>query len=88
MVSPGQKIKIEKVAAKDGEIVKFSEVLLWNDGEKTEIGAPFLKKEIKGKVLKTAKGEKKIVFKYKAKKRQKKKKGHRQLFTEVEVLTV
>lgn len=88
VVSPGQKIKIEKVEAKDGDVIKFPEVLLWNDGEKTEIGAPFLKKEITAKVLKTAKGDKKIVFKYKAKKRQKKKKGHRQLFTEVEVLTI
>ncbi len=55
-------------------------------GNKLEIGAPFLKNaEVTAKVLSHGKGEKVIIFKYKAKKRYHLKKGHRQLFTEVEI---
>lgn len=86
LVSPGQKIKIEKLSAQEGEIFTFPEVLLWSDGEDIEIGTPLLKREITGKVLRTAKGEKKLVFKYRPKKRYRKKKGHRQPFTEIEIL--
>lgn len=87
LVSPGQKIKIEKLEAKEGEIIKFPEVLFWSDGQNVEIGTPNLKKQIEAKVLRTAKADKKIVFKYRPKKRYRKKKGHRQPFTEIEVLT-
>ena len=86
VVSPGKKLKIEKLNVKDGETVKFPEVLLWSDGEKVEIGTPFLEKTVEAKILKTAKDKKKIVFKYRPKKRYRKKKGHRQILTEVQVL--
>ena len=58
-------------------------------GKKVDIGAPFVKgAKVTGKVLKEGKGEKLIVFKYKAKKRYKVKKGHRQSFLEVEILKI
>ena len=89
IVSPGKKIKIEKLDKKEGSEVSFSEVLLLEKSKKIEIGTPFLKGiKVLGKVLKQAKDKKKIVFKYKAKKRYKVKKGHRQFFTEVEVAKI
>jgi len=89
LVSPGQKIKIEKLKAKEGKEITFSDVLLLEKGKSIEIGNPFIKGvKVIGKILKQGKNEKVIIFKYKAKKRYKVKKGHRQPFTEVEILKI
>ncbi len=89
LVTPGQKIKIEKLGKKEGDEVIFDEVLLLEQGNKLEIGAPLVEgAKVTGKVLKQAKQKKVIIFKYKAKKRYQVKKGHRQAFSEVEILEV
>lgn len=89
IVSPKQKIKIEKLEEKEGKEVTFKEVLLLEKQKKVEIGNPFLKDvKVTGKVLSQGKGKKVIIFKYKSKKRYKVKKGHRQPFTEVEILGI
>jgi large subunit ribosomal protein L21 len=89
LVSPGQKIKIEKIEAKEGEKVEFSEVLLLQKQNKIEIGKPFVQHaKVIGKVLRHGRGKKVIVFQYKSKTRYKKKKGHRQPFTEVEIVEI
>ena len=86
IVTPGQKLKIEKLEIKDGSEVAFNEVLLLEKDGNLEIGAPFINgAQVSGKVLSQGKGEKVIIFKYKPKKRYHVKKGHRQLFTEVEI---
>ena len=89
LVSPGDKIKIEKLDIKEGKETTFKEVLLLEKNKKLEIGAPLVKgAKVIGKVLKQDKAKKVIIFKYKAKKRYKVKKGHRQPFTEVEILKI
>jgi len=101
LVSPGQKIKIEKIdpegkpsasygaRKKEGKEVIFDQVLLLEKQNRIEIGTPFVKgAKVIGKILKQGKGQKVIVFKYKAKKRYKVKKGHRQLFTEIEITKI
>jgi len=89
IVSPGQKLKIEKIEKEVGEEVIFDKVLLVEKDEKIEIGTPFIEgAKVVGKVLKQGKGEKVVIFKYKPKKRYKVKKGHRQPFTEVEILKI
>ena len=86
-VSPGQKLKIEKLSAKEGENFIFDKVLLIADGENIKIGAPYIEgAKIESKILKQGRAKKKIVFKYHSKTRFRKKKGHRQSFTEVEIL--
>jgi large subunit ribosomal protein L21 len=86
LVSPGEKIKIEKINKKEGEEITFKEVLLLQKGKKVEIGTPLVKgAKVTGKIVKQGKSKKVIVFKYKASKRYKLKKGHRQSFTEVEI---
>src|SRR3989338_2040768 len=86
LVSPGQKLKIEKLDKKEGSEVSFFDVLLVEKNKKVEIGAPRVTgAKVTGKILEHGKGEKVIVFKYKAKKRYKVKKGHRQLYTLVEI---
>ncbi len=88
-VSPGDKIKIEKLKNKEGEDVIFSEVLFVENEKDLIIGTPLIKgAEVKAKVLKQDRSEKVIIFKYKPKKRYKLKKGHRQPFTEVEIIDI
>ncbi|MBI4132252.1 MAG: 50S ribosomal protein L21 [Candidatus Sungbacteria bacterium] len=88
-VSPGQKLRIEKLNADDGVVVHFPEVLLVADGEKVDIGTPTVKgAKVDAKVLRQGRYDKKIVFKYHRKTRYRKKKGHRQHFTEVEITKI
>ena len=86
IVSPKQKLKIEKLEGKVGEQIEFTDVLLFEDEKVIEIGKPLIKgAKVVGTILKQGRAKKIIVFKYKAKKRQQTKKGHRQAFTEVEI---
>jgi large subunit ribosomal protein L21 len=89
LVQPGDKIKIEKLDQKEGEEVIFSDVLLVEKDNKVKIGTPILSdSKVKAKVLSQGKGDKVIIFKYKAKKRYSRKIGHRQPYTEVEILEI
>lgn len=100
LVSPGDKIKIEKIEGKEGDTIEFTDVLLLASGpeslkagrekdKKIDIGKPTIKGiKVAGKILKQGRGDKIIVFKYKSKKRYKKKAGHRQPFTEVEITEI
>ena len=86
VVQPGDKIKVEKLDVEAGKEVTFSEVLLTDKNKKVEIGAPLVKgAKVSAKIVRHGKGEKLIIFKYKPKKRYKRKIGHRQQFTEVEI---
>jgi large subunit ribosomal protein L21 len=89
LVYPGQKIKIEKIEKKEGEEIFFDNVLLIKKGEKIEIGKPLIKgARVRGRIIKQGKGKKITVLKYKPKTRYKVKKGHRQPFSEVEILKI
>jgi large subunit ribosomal protein L21 len=89
IVKPGQKLKVEKIEGEEGKEIKFSDVLLVEREEKVEIGQPTVSgATVAATILKQGKGEKVIAFKYKAKKRYHRKKGHRQLFTEVEIKSI
>lgn len=85
-VKPGQKIRVEKLNADQGSNLDFDKILLLADGENVKIGTPYVEKAaVEAKVLEQGKDETKIVFKYHSKTRYRKKKGHRQPFTEVEI---
>ena len=87
-VAVGDKIKVEKLELSD-ENVSFDNVLLVSDGENTSIGKPLVKgATVTGKLLKQARTRKIIVFKFHSKSRYRKKKGHRQPFTEVEITKI
>lgn len=86
LVSPGHKLKIEKLNTEEGKEVIFGEVLLLEQEDSLKIGSPLVEgAKVKAKIISHGKGDKVIVFKYKSKKRQKTKKGHRQPYTEVEI---
>ena len=87
-VSVGDKLKIEKIDT-SGESVSFEKVLLVSDGEKTTVGKPTVKgATVTGKVLDQGRARKVIVFKFHSKTRYRKKKGHRQEFTEIEISSI
>ena len=92
LVSPGDKIKVETLPFDEGKEVIFEEVLLYDkdgDGKAVQIGTPLVKDaKVTAKVLRQGKGAKLIIFKYKPKKRYKRKVGHRQTFTEAEILKI
>ncbi|MCH8029522.1 MAG: 50S ribosomal protein L21 [Candidatus Dadabacteria bacterium] len=89
-VKPGDVIDVEKLPVNPGESVEFSEVLLVADDEgSVKVGTPFVDKAtVKGKVLGQLKGPKIIVFKFKRRKGYRKKQGHRQKYTSVEILEI
>jgi large subunit ribosomal protein L21 len=85
-VEAGQKLKVEKIGASaDGSVI-FDDVLLVADGAMVKIGTPQVAgAKVEGKLVKQGRAKKIIVFRYHSKTRYKKKKGHRQEFTEVEI---
>jgi large subunit ribosomal protein L21 len=86
-VSKGDKIKVEKLDVAAGKNVKF-DVLLAGDEKGVEIGTPTLKTTVEGKVLRQDRSVKVTGIKHKPKKRQLKRYGHRQAFTEVEITKI
>jgi large subunit ribosomal protein L21 len=86
LVKKGDKIKVEKLEGKQGSEINFTDVLLLEKDNKVEIGKPIIKDaKVIAKILEQGRGDKVIIFKYKAKKRYKKKAGHRQPYTEIEI---
>jgi len=85
IVKPGDKLKVEKLLKEVGEEFSFTDVLLAEKEGKVEVGAPFAKAQVMAKVISHGKEEKVIIFKYKPKKRESRKVGHRQPYTEIEI---
>ena len=89
IVTPGQKLKIEKIEKAVGEEFVFDEVLLFSDGKKIEIGHPLVTTVVvKAKVILQGRAKKVTSIKFKPKTRYKKKIGHRQPYTEIEIESI
>ena len=87
-VSEGDVLYIEKLEAEAEATVKF-DVLAVLDGENSKIGTPVVEgASVEAKVVKSGKAKKITVFKYKPKKGEKKKIGHRQPYTKVEITKI
>jgi len=85
-VSAGDKLKVEKLAGEAGGAVVFDKVLLVANGDKVQVGAPYVSgAAVKGTIVRQARARKVIVFRYHSKVRYRKKNGHRQQFTEVAI---
>ena len=84
-VEAGNKIRVEKLAAKEGDVVTFDKVVFVS-GDEPKVGTPYVEgAKVEAKVLAQDKAKKVVVYKYKAKKNERKKKGHRQPYTLVEI---
>jgi len=83
-IREGEKVRIERLAGGDEGLVVLGSVLAVNDGERLLVGSPYVEgASVTGRIVAQAKARKKIVFKYKRRKDTKKKKGHRQPYTEL-----
>ncbi len=88
-VAEGDVLMVEKLEV-TGDSVVFDEILLLADGDKVTIGKPMVSGATVGAKVLIAEGKdkKKMVFKYKSKTRHRKKKGHRQPFTKVQITKI
>ena len=88
-VAEGDVLFIEKLEQEAGDVVKFEQVLAIIDGEEATFGAPVVEgASVEAKVLKNGKGKKIRIFKYNPKKGYRKRQGHRQPYTKVEITMV
>ncbi len=84
-VEEGKEIFIETVAGEAGDTVTFDEVIMVGD----KIGTPFVEgAKVEGEIIKHGKGKKITIFKFKAKKDYRNKKGHRQQYTKVKITNI
>lgn len=87
-VSQGDVIYVEKLDVAQDETVSFDVLLVEQDGN-VKIGKPTVEgAKVEGKVVAHGRGEKITVFKYKSKKNYRRKQGHRQPFTKVEITSI
>ena len=87
-VTEGQSIDVEKLNNAIGDKVNF-DVMLLSDDNTIKTGTPILKDVVcEAEVIAHGKDSKIVVFKYKAKKNERKKQGHRQPFTRVKILSI
>ena len=85
-VSTGEEVKVEKLTGDVGDSVSFDKVLFTSDGEKVNVGTPYLENvKVVGRITRHDKQKKIVVFKYKKRKGYRRKRGHRQQFTAVKI---
>ncbi len=86
IVKPGDRLKVEKIEGQIGDTVEISEVLLINKNGEVKIGTPVVEgAKVIATIVEQGKAPKVIVFKKKAKKGYKRKRGHRQFYTTIEI---
>ena len=88
-VEAGKYFKAEKVNANVGETIEFDCLLVCDDNGVVKTGTPYVKGvKAKAEVLEHGKDSKLVVFKYKAKKNERKKQGHRQPYSKLKIVTI
>ena len=88
-VAEGDVVFFEKLDAEEGKKVTFDKVILVSEEGKVQVGNPYVKGiKVEGKVVSHGKAKKIIVFKMKAKKNYRRKQGHRQPYTKVEITSI
>lgn len=85
-VEEGATLQVEELDAEPGTAVTLDRVLLIADGDNVTVGAPVVKgASVQATVVRHGRGKKVIVFKYKSKAHQRRKRGHRQNFTALRI---
>lgn len=88
-VKPKMQLVVEKIDKKAGAKIIFDQVLLSSKKGKILIGKPTIKgAKVEAKIIEQFKGKKIIVFKYRAKSRYRKRKGHRQQYTRIDIIKI
>lgn len=88
-VKVGQRCKFELLAGEPGDSVELGDVLMIANGDKFQVGAPLLDKaKVTAKIISHGRGDKVTIFKMRRRKGYRRKQGHRQGFTEVEITNI
>ena len=88
-VSEGDVISVEKLNVEEGSTISLNDVLVIGSEDGIQVGKPFIEgAAVEAKVLENGKGKKVVIFKYKAKKDYRKKQGHRQPYTKLEIKSI
>lgn len=88
-VSAGEKLRIEQIPAEVGQEIVLDQVLAVVDGDALKVGTPLLAGAgVKAKVLAHGRGDKVHIFKLRRRKHYRKSQGHRQNYTEIEILGI
>ena len=88
-VSKDTDIKIDRTDLEKGKEITFDNILLVNDGKKSQIGSPFVKgAKVTAEVVENKKDKKIIVFKKKRRQNYRRKAGHRQEYTIVKIKNI
>jgi len=88
-VTEGDTLYIEKLNAEAGDTITFDQVLAVLNGDNATFGAPVVEgATVTANVVKNGKGKKVLVFKYKPKKNYRRRQGHRQPYTKVEITKI
>jgi large subunit ribosomal protein L21 len=85
-VAPGDILRVERLPGERGDEVLLEQVLLVADGDAIQVGQPLVAgARILSEIVRQGKGKKIIVFKKKRRKKYRRKQGHRQLYTALEI---
>jgi len=88
-VSAGEKLRIESIPAEVGQEIVLDQVLVVADGDQLKMGTPLVAgASVKAKVLKHGRGDKVLIFKMRRRKHYRRSQGHRQNYTEIEILGI
>ena len=88
-VAPGEKLKVEQIPADIGSEVVLDQVLLVGNGDAVTVGKPLVAgASVTTKVLAQGRGVKVTIFKMRRRKHYRKSQGHRQNYTEIEILGI
>jgi large subunit ribosomal protein L21 len=85
-ISPGDVLRVERLPGERGDEVILDQVLLVTDGDAVQIGQPLVPNAtVRTEILRQGKGKKVLIFKKKRRKNYRRKQGHRQLFTALQI---
>ena len=88
-VTEGDVISVEKLNEEVGKLLTINEVLVAGEGSEVLVGAPYVEgASVKAEVVENGKAPKVVIYKYKAKKDSKKKQGHRQPYTQLQIKSI
>ena len=85
-ISPGDVLRVERLPGERGDEVILDQVLLVTDGDAVQVGQPLVPNAtVRTEILRLGKGKKVLIFKKKRRKNYRRKQGHRQLFTALQI---
>jgi large subunit ribosomal protein L21 len=88
-VQKDDKLLVEKLEGVDGDVITLDQVLMVSDGEKSTLGEPLVEgAKVEAKIVEQTRGPKIVIFKKKRRQNYRRKKGHRQDLTMIQITNI